>query len=256
VSPPSRTLHYTANGVFSGSRFLPGALGFDLVDVESTWDATHLPTGTKGLVWVGLCNGADATFTSTVTPYLNNPAVFGYYLYDDPDPTGRGKDRCTPADLKAESDWIHVHDPGKKTFVLLMNLSSSSRPRYEGSATPANSGIDLYGLDPYPCRSELHGCDYSYITKNVRAAESAGIPAAQLVPVFQTFGGGSWPDDGGGSYALPTADQERQILDTWASVLPHPVFDYAYSWGTQRGDTALATTPELQAVMAQHNASS
>ena len=250
----SRTLHYTANGVFSGSRFVPASLGFNVVDVESTWDATHLPAGTKGMVWLGLCDGADAAFVRAVTRYLGNAGVFGYYLFDDPDPSGRGESGCTPAHLKEESDWIHAHDSGRKTFVLLMNLAGSADPSYQGTANPANTGIDLYGLDPYPCRTELAGCAYSYITKAVGAAEAWGIPAAQLVPVFQTFGGGAWPDDGGGSYALPTAAQEMQILATWDSVLPHPVLDYAYSWGSQRGDTALSAAPSLQPVLARHNA--
>ena len=251
----TRTWHYTANGVYNGDTYSPGADGFNLLDVESTWWANHLPAGTKALVWLGLCTGADSTFVSTITPYLNHPGVLGYYLFDEPDPTGQWKSpACSATDLKAESDWIHAHDPGKKTFLMLMNMSSNSDPSYRGTYNPANTGIDLYGLDPYPCRSELNGCDYTFITKRVAAAEAWGIPAADLIPTFQTFGGGAWVDDGGGSYALPTASQEQQILATWASVLPHPVFDYAYSWGTQNGDVALDATPSLQTIMAQHNA--
>jgi hypothetical protein len=88
----------------------------------------------------------------------------------------------------------------------------------------------------------------------VTAATSAGIPLASLVPVYQTFGGGGYTDDSGGAYSLPTAAQEKQILATWKSVLPAPAFDYAYSWGTQNGDTALAQSTELQAVLKAHNA--
>ena len=73
------------------------------------------------------------------------------------------------------------------------------------------------------------------------------------MPVYQTFGGGSWVDDGGGSYLLPTADQESEILSTWGSLVPTPVFDYAYSWGSQNGDVALGTTPSLQSVFQGHN---
>src|SRR5207249_3384244 len=115
--------------------------------------------------------------------------------------------------------------------------------------------IDLYGLDPYPCRTELTSCDYSMITKAVSAATTSGIPLANLVPVFQAFGGGSWIDDSGGSYRLPTATEENQILATWAAVVPSPVVDYAYSWGSQNGDTALESSTELQQVFAVHNGS-
>jgi hypothetical protein len=39
-------------------------------------------------------------------------------------------------------------------------------------------------------------------------------------------------------------------------VVPQPVFDFAYSWISQSGDTALAQSPALQAVFATHNSSS
>jgi hypothetical protein len=76
------------------------------------------------------------------------------------------------------------------------------------------------------------------------------------VPVYQAFGGGGWSDDGGGKYTLPTDSQERQILATWAPLVPHPVFDYAYSWGTQNSDQALGTSSVLQALFLLHNLAS
>jgi hypothetical protein len=247
------TLHYTANGVFSGNAYSPGAYGFTLADVSSAWYASHLPAGTEALVYVGTCSGADSSFVSTVTRFVGNPSVFGYYLYDEPDPTGKWKTQCTAANLKAESGWIHANDPGRKTFITMMNMGAADNPTFANTYKPANTGIDLYGIAPYPCRTELNGCDYSYITKAFTAAEAWGIPQADLVPVFQTFGGGSWTDDGGGAYQLPTDVQEQQILATWASVLPHPAFDYAYSWGSQNNDASLAGSPSLLQVMKTHN---
>jgi hypothetical protein len=87
----------------------------------------------------------------------------------------------------------------------------------------------------------------------VTAAESEGIPLADIVPVYEAFGGGTWVDDGGGSYQLPTAAQESEILSTWASLVPTPVFDYAYSWGVQDGDLSLSGSPSLQSVFLAHN---
>ncbi|MGH9045259.1 MAG: cell wall-binding repeat-containing protein [Acidimicrobiales bacterium] len=250
----STTLHYTSNGNLVGGVYVPGSQGFNLVDVSSPGELSEVPSGLQALVYLGLCGGADPTFTSTIAPYVGNPDVFGFYLMDEPDPTGIYKTPCLPANLKAESDWIHQNDPGAKTFVVLMNLSSSATPNYVGTYNPSNSDIDLYGLDPYPCRTELDGCDDSYITKGVAAAESSGIPQADIVPVFQAFGGG---DDGdGGQYAVPTVGEEQSILETWDSVVPDPVFDYAYSWGEQNGDTALSSLPDLQAVFAAHNGAS
>ena len=78
-------------------------------------------------------------------------------------------------------------------------------------------------------------------------------PLADIVPVYQTFGGGTWTDDGGGSYALPVPSQEAQILRTWGSLVPTAVFDYAYSWGSQRQDASLCGSRALQGVFRVHN---
>lgn len=246
---PGTSLHYAANGNFDSSgTYLPGAFGFNIADVSSVGVVNTLPSGVLGLVWVSLCNGADSAFQAAIQPFIGNAKVFGFYLMDDPDPA-----TCPQANLKAESDWIHANDPGAKTFIILEVQTASSNPSYANTYNPANSDIDLYGLDPYPCRSELNGCDDTYITKAVAAAISSGVPQQDIVPVFQAFGGGSYVDDGGGSYLLPTAAQETQILATWATVVSTPVFDYVYSWGSQSGDTALASSSALQQVFAQHN---
>ncbi|HET8708650.1 MAG TPA: Ig-like domain-containing protein, partial [Candidatus Saccharimonadales bacterium] len=250
---PSTNWHFAVNSNFSGSTFVPGQYGFNIADVASVSEVNGLPSGVKGLVWLGLCNGADSNFVNTVQPFVGNAKVFGYYMMDEPDASGQYKAKCTPANMKAETDWIHAHDPGKKTFIIMLNMAGSSNPTYANTYNPSNSGLDLYGLDPYPCRQELSGCDYSYIPKAVAAAKSYGIPQSAIVPVYQTFGGGNWVDDGGGKYKMPSAAELTQILDTWGASVPNPVFDYAYSWGSQNGDTALADVSTLQQVMKTHN---
>ena len=248
---PQTSEHYTANGNFSGSTYLPGAVGFNLADVPSNDVAAALPAGVKALVWIGTCDGATASFQSIIASFVGDAKVFGFYLMDDPNPSS-----CSATNLKAESDWVHADDAGTYTFIIEQDLGSSNHPSYRGGYNPANSDIDLYGLDLYPCRTDnpsTSPCAYSWIRLAVTAAESNGIPLADIVPVYQTFGGGSWVDDGGGSYQLPTADQESEILSTWGSLVPTPVFDYAYSWGSQNGDVALGTTPSLQSVFQGHN---
>jgi hypothetical protein len=44
------------------------------------------------------------------------------------------------------------------------------------------------------------------------------------------------------------------LLAEWDRWIARPAFDYAYSWGTQRGDRALENAPELKALMSVHNA--
>ena len=248
---PHTSEHYTANVNFSGSTYMPGAAGFNLADVSSNSVTAALPAGVKGLEYIGSCDGATATFQSTIQTFVGDPNVFGFYLMDEPNPSS-----CSAANLKAESDWIHANDPGTYTFIIEEDLSSSNHPTYQGGYNPANSDIDLYGLDPYPCRSENPAsapCAYSWLGLAVTAAESAGIPLADVVPVYQAFGGGAWVDDGGGSYQLPTAAEEAAILATWGSLVPTPVFDYAYSWGSQNGDQPMAASPSLQSVFLARN---
>ncbi|HEV7209849.1 MAG TPA: hypothetical protein VGN54_14075, partial [Mycobacteriales bacterium] len=256
ASGSGTTWHFAVNGNFDNAgNFAPGADGFTLADVGTSASQTDgLPAGVEGLVYIGSCSGADSSFTSAIAPLIGNPKVFGFYLVDEPDPTGQYHPLCTAANLKAESDWIHTHDPGPKTFITLMNMAGSDSPSFAGTYTPTNSGVDLYGVDPYPCRTELTSCDFAMINRYVTAVEAAGVPEADIVPVFQAFGGGSYPDDGGGHYRLPTVAEEGQILSTWAPLIPSPVFDYAYSWGSQSGDTALSGSPALQQVFAAHNA--
>jgi hypothetical protein len=256
--PPSAGLHLAANENFSpGGDFLPGELGFNMADVTVPSDLAHLPDGVRALVWVGRCDGVTPGFTDAVQPYLDSSKVFGYYLIDEPDPTGRWRPVCSPAKLAAESDYLHQHSVGRKTFMIMMNLGSPTSPTYTdrgASYTPANTHVDLVGLDPYPCRSELNGCDYAGIDRYLRAAEAGGWGVASIVPVFQAFGGGNWVDARGGRWQLPTAGQAATILSTWNRLVPKPVFDYAYSWGSQMNDTALSAAPaSLRQVFAEHN---
>lgn len=254
ATPALAQLHYAANGNFDRlGAYKPGAVGFNLADVQTVRQLNALPEGVRGLVWLGLCDGVDEKFIATVRPYIGNPKLFGLFIADDIDPTGRYSSLCTPDNIKAEVQWIKQNAPGAVTFVELMNMGSSQAPRYVGSPNPANSGADLFGIAPYPCRAEFNGCDLDEIDRYVAAAETAGIPRARLVPIFQAFGGGEWVNDAGAKFLLPTPDQQRAILERWASLLPTPVFDIVYSWGMQRSAKTLESSPELQAVFAARN---
>jgi hypothetical protein len=255
---PVTSLHYGSNGNFSQSgQYVPAAAGFNLADVDSSTKSSakteldSLPAGVRGLVWLGDCDGATAAFRSFVDAFAGDPKLFGFYVMDEPVPS-----TCPAQNLLAEDNWIHAHVPGAKTFAILENLGPATRPTFSGTYTPQDSGLDLIGLDPYPVRSELHQPDYAEIAEYVRLAEGIGWPESSIVPVYQTFGGGNYPDDGNGHWVLPTAAQSRQMLTLWAAVVPHPQFDYAYSWGSQRGDTALSQSPALQAVFTEKNKSS
>jgi hypothetical protein len=143
---PSTNLHYTSTGNFSGSTYTPGVDRFNLADVSSVGMADSLPSRVKALVYIGQCGGVTQSFKNAVKPFIGNARVFGFYLMDEPDPTGRYSALCPPANLKAESDYIHSSFGSAKTFIIEMNLGASSAPTYAGGYTPGNSEIDLYGV--------------------------------------------------------------------------------------------------------------
>jgi len=233
------TLHYAAGGgIDSQGNFAPAQAGFNLADVSSVDELNQLPNGVQGLVWLDQYSGVTQDFIDQVTPFIGNPKAYGFYLVDEPDPTGQWGVQASAADLKAESDWIHSHDPGAKTFTVLMNMGTSDNPDYTNTYTPENTHIDLFGLDWYPVWSDHLTVDYSTIDKYVAAATGAGIPVDQIVPVYQAFGGGNWATETGSQIVMPTAAQEQQMIDHWASLVPNPAFDYAYAWGSQNGDVA------------------
>ena len=100
---PQSALHFALNGNFdSRGNYLPGSIGFNLADVTTVVQLNSLPDGVKGLVWVGQCNGVDTTFLRTVQPYIGNSKLFGFYLMDDPDPTGWHRTLCAAESLAAE----------------------------------------------------------------------------------------------------------------------------------------------------------
>ncbi|MER8639898.1 calcium-binding protein [Mesorhizobium sp. M1365] len=243
------TLHYTSGG----SATEIATAGFNLADVQYASQVDALPDGMKGLVYLNEHEGVTSSFIEKMTPFLGNPNVFGFYLVDEPDPTGRWGTYATAENLKAESDWIHEHFPGAKTFVTMMNMGSPTNPDFTNTYNPANTHIDYFGIDPYPVRTGTDTVDYDMIDRAVAAAVKSGIPISNIVPVFQAFGGGNWETSDGGRQVMPTTEQMQTMMDHWAKLVPSPAFDYTYKWGTQNGDTALESSSELQAVFREHN---
>ena len=262
---------FFCSSVFAGtslhfsSGLAGGNLGFNLADISSVDELNALPSGQMGLVWLGMCGGADTAFVNAVTPFIGNPKLFGFYLMDEPDPTGIWNPLCTPANLKAESDWIHAHVPGAKTFFVMMNLGTNASPSYVYNGkyySPSNTDIDLFGIDYYPCLSEYGTCRFDLIGKAVAAAQAVGVSINQIVPVYQAFGCASAKaasgcgDDNNGYTFIPTAAELQQTIDTWASLVPNPLFDYAYSWSVSDIQYPLSGLPDLQTVIAVHNSAS
>ena len=61
---------------------------------------------------------------------------------------------------------------------------------------------------------------------------------------------------GSNYYRLPSPAELRTMLAHWAALVPHPAFDYTYSWGRQDSSCpTLVDSADLQAVMRTHNQS-
>lgn len=235
---PITSLHYANGGNFHFGAYNapgdPGSAGFNLVDINSPASLAAVPPGCKALVVIDGVPGVTPGFIQTITPYIGNPKVFGFYLADEPDPAS------VPAEnIKAESDWIHANFPGAKTFAVL-----GSGPFFGSPYTPASTHLDYVGLDPYPVRT--FGYVWQAIPLAVLTAEWQGWGQSQIVPVYQAFGGT-------GTFAEPTRLEVSLELAIWGLLTPSPAFDYAYSWGSAWGSVALVGRADLQAVFVDHN---
>ena len=170
------TLHYTAGAnINAQGTYTPAAAGFNLADVSSVDELNSLPANVKGMVYLDQGDGVTQSFIDALKPYVGNSKVYAFYLKDEPDPTGQYNTLVTAANLKAESDYIHANFPGAKTFITDDEHSGLRKyPTFANTYNPANTHIDLFGIDPYPVRSDMSTVDYSMIDKAVAAAESGG----------------------------------------------------------------------------------
>lgn len=270
------TKHFTNNT--AGYSSAAAVLGFNVFDVSgsktnpSSVNTTinAFPSGAYALVWLGNIGNAatgspcpepgysDAQFQAQVDALAGNSKVFGYYISDEPHPSV-----CPNAavDIKARTDYIHMNAPGQKVFIIVQDGSSMCGANLGcefAAFKPSVTGVDLIGVDPYPCHYDSHGvavaCDNTAITTKVNSAIANGVPVSAIVPVYQTFGQEGRTDGKTVFYRTPSAAELISMLGTWSSLVPNPVMDYSYSWGVQCSSScpapmALSNLPELQSVI-------
>jgi hypothetical protein len=222
-----KTLHYAAN-MAEDERALAAGLGFNLFDTgPDPEEINSLSDGQQALVWVGAgfedCEPETSwsDFRAAVDALADNPKVYGWYLFDEPNLEG-----CSGLlkEIRRRADYIKAHAPKQKSFVAAVDGGSPE-------VAPDSSHVDLIGLDPYPCTFDK-GCDFEFIDRWVAHATDSGIPKSTIVPIFQTFGQSC--NSGEHTSRLPTAAELRTILAHWDALVPNPAFDYAYSWDNQR----------------------
>ncbi|QXJ21898.1 hypothetical protein AGRA3207_002807 [Actinomadura graeca] len=233
------------------------ALGYDLVDVKPE-DAllAGVPAGMQALLWVGNFTCGDfelgfEAFTRAVGRFGRDPRVYGWYLSDEPN---SGECPRVAGEIRRRADYIRRHAPGQVSFISLTDWPMEP-------VAPRNVGVDLVGLDPYPCKGSARvrdTCNIDAIDRMVRMADDAGIPRQRIAPVFQTFGQGC--SEGDKQYWLPTTGQLRAILARWDRLAPRPPLEVSYSWGRQKewacpslSDASGGAHPDLQSVMKARN---
>jgi Bacterial Ig domain len=274
-TPPVNTRHF-ASGT-NQDQNLALSLRFNVMDItasetnasETKAVVDALPAGVVAMVWVGNLDNtncatpgySDAKYHALVDALGGDPKVYGWYISDEPHPL-----TCTNAvgDIRARADYLHTHSGFQKAFIVVRDGYGpcGSNPGCEYKALqPANTHVDLFGVDPYPCHYDSGGnpvpCNYSLITDRVNSAVANGIPLGMIVPVFQTFGQ-EGKTIGSVYYRTPSGSELGTILSTWSAAVPKPPLDYAYSFGTQCSSTscpapqALYNHPQLQPIMQAH----
>lgn len=259
------TMHYISN---TGSDLSKVAgLGFNLFDMgpdKSRIDS--LGANQKALVWLGNLDNTNCTpgyswseFTSAVRRLADDPKVFGYFISDEPHPSECPK---AAAHIRMRADYIRQQDPRQKSFIVVMDASrlcgSDMGCEYR-QLKPSITHVDFVGIDPFPCRIG-GGCSPDKIDLEVTRAVHEGVPVENIVPVFQVFGQ-DCASNKTKYYAQPLPAELATMLTHWATLVPGPAFDFTYTWRSDgpacpaldraNGDTAY---PDLQEVMAQHNA--
>jgi hypothetical protein len=260
---PQATLHYVSN---LGSDHAPAArLGFNLFDMGPTRSQIDaLDPGQQALVWLGNLDNTNCTpgyswarFTAAVDQLASDKKVYGYFISDEPHP------RICPdaaADIRARADYIHTHTRSQRVFIVVMDAARECGVAMGceyAAMRPSITHVDLIGVDPFPCGPAW--CTPSHIDQEVRRAEASGIPASAIVPVFQVFGQ-TCTSRKSKYYALPTVAQLTDMLARWAALVPHPAFDFSYTWrsrgpacpGLDRA-TGANGYADLQSVIRQHN---
>jgi hypothetical protein len=234
------------------------ALGYDLVDVKPEPSlVAGVPGGMQALLWVGnfTCGdfelGWDA-FQRAVQRFGHDPKVYGWYLSDEPD-TGDCPE--VAQEIRRRAEYVERNAPGQVSFVSLTDWPMKP-------LTPKRVGVDLVGLDPYPCKGSADArehCDIGAIDRMVRMADAAGIPRGTIAPVLQAFGQSC--SKGDKKYWMPTQAQFRTILARWDRLTPRPPLEISYSWGRQDewacpslSDATGGAHPDLQSLMKARNA--
>jgi hypothetical protein len=213
--------------------------GWNLIDVSSKGEVDALPSGTRGLVWVGDWNNAtcrweisDARLKSKVASMVGDRKVAGFYVSDEPNPIA-----CpdAPRRHRQRSALIRRLDPAAFTVVVVRSNTETSPSEvrlWSGAAT-------YVGLDPYPCETGK-ACDFTRMTRMIQAADDAHIAYWGVLQAFAYY-----------DWRWPTAAELTRIGAIWKASNATGSMTFAWKWKNSR----LAPHPGLLAVLRRLNRS-
>ena len=258
AAPTGPTLHYASNT--HDDRPAAAKVGFNLFDLPPDKVAIDaLGPGQQALVWLGNLDNTNCTpgysyekFTAAVDKLAGDRKVFGYYISDEPHPSV-----CPGAveHIRERADYIRSKDPVQRSFIVVLDAGKECKGNFGceyATLRPEQTHVDLFGIDPFIC-SIAKGCDFGRIDRTVGLAEAKGIPRAAMVPVIQVFGQ-TCNTQQTHYYKLPSVEELNQALGHWDAVLPHPQFDFAYTWASEGpACPALDKAPDLQSIVRARN---
>ena len=195
------------------------AAGWNLLDVSSKERADELPSGARGLMWLGdydnsTCNWerSNDDLTRILAGTKDDPKVAGFLFSDEPDPFACPS---APAQHRARSKLIHALTGGKLTVVAVDSNSREQTlrqiPLWAGTA-------DRLALDPYPCYRGKP-CNYGWIRSVIHAADAAHLHYWGIVQAFA--------DD---TWRWPTVAEEKRMLSIWNASKASGLATFAWSW--------------------------
>jgi chitodextrinase len=215
------------------------ALGLNVIDSGPYTELLDplAARGLKAMIWLGGYDNSTCSFVKSdewvrthVSEIAGHPAVAAYFVDDEPNAASCPN---APTQMKARSDLVKSIDPSAITFLVDYKIDQLAL--WAGT-------VDVIGLDKYPCKLKIDGCDFTGVDQLIAEADRLGI---RYWGVIQAFG-----DD---YYKLPTAEELHTQFDRWRNTNMEGYLVFAWRYPDDHPENWLANHPELQAQLATEN---
>ncbi len=193
------------------------------------WDGTDLRAYFPGLAATCNCTDNSGFITYVVNLVKNQPATWGYYIADEPNPANHDA-------IKAFSDLVHQTDPDHPRLVVsCANCDKDSGHSYVYSLTAFVDTADVIGVDWYPISNGDTVANTAVVASELQSlANQYGKDDMMVLQAFSWYAVNPnanscspWPS----CSTWPTVDQMTQ-MKTIATHYANPRFLMWYSYFT------------------------